>query len=79
MSNFGFWDAGERTALTVAESALALALAQAARWSPWVGVVLAGALAAVKTTVALKYGNGTASFLPARVEPRPPDMSRPPA
>jgi hypothetical protein len=77
VNNFGVWDAGERTAWTVAETALALALSRAGDWPPWITVALAGVLAAVKTATALRYGNGTAAFLPRRVEPRPPDT--PPA
>lgn len=80
MNNAGMWDAGERTAWTVAETALALTLARAGQLPPWIIVLLAGVLAAVKTATALRYGNGSgALFLPRRVEPRPPETGKPPA
>lgn len=77
--NSGLWDAGERTAWTIAETAVALALSHAAHWSPWIGVALAGVLTAVKTAIALRYGNGTAAFLPRSVEGSPPNANQPPA
>jgi len=81
-----FADGLERSLWTVAEAAGATGIYAGYQalplwdipdgYAPLVVILLAGVLAGIKSSVAQKWGNGTASTLPAELEPQPAYKAR---
>jgi hypothetical protein len=84
MSLVKFADGFERSIWTVAEAAGAVGIVAGYQglplpdvpegYVPLVIILVAGLLAAIKSAVAQKWGNGTAATLPEELEAVPPEV-----
>lgn len=62
-------DLGERTLWTLLQGGIGVGVVEALDMPVWLAVPIAGALAAVKASLAQTYGHGTGATLAQRDEP----------
>lgn len=71
MATVAQWkDLGERAGWTLLQGGFGVGVVELLGLPVWVAVPLAGALAAVKASLAQKYGNGTGATISQRDEPK---------
>lgn len=61
-------DLGERSAWTLLQAGVGIELVTLLDLPAWAAIPIAGALAAIKSALATRHGNGTAATLPATLE-----------